>query len=385
MPLVPAQCPNCTGTLQADNHKDAMICPFCGTPFIVEKAIQIYNQNITNTFKADVINNYYSQNEKEFVIHAGDLVDYHGESTNVVLPENVKSIKKGAFTGSKGLTSIKLPEGLREIDDGAFDGCSYLESINIPKTVRKIGSAAFRECTSLKNIVIPENVTEIGAYAFYGCTGLQTAALPQGLKQIPASLFEKCEKLQTIRLSTAATEIGNAAFRGCVSLHTVEMGNNVTKIDSSAFQGCAGLQKISLSAALTRIEDYVFANCSRLQSIVIPDRVTHIGNAFGACSNLQVVTLPNSYSGGFPFSNLPNLTTINIPDYIRYVEIRNCPRLVNVKVNILPNRVLHFSSFQGTPFFPIYQRMLKQQGYCPKCMAKMKGLVIKTCPNKWCK
>lgn len=42
MPLVKAQCPNCLGVLDIDSTGEAAICPFCGTPYIVEKAINRY-------------------------------------------------------------------------------------------------------------------------------------------------------------------------------------------------------------------------------------------------------------------------------------------------------------------------------------------------------
>ena len=45
MPLIKAQCPNCGGALEVDNTQDAAICPFCKTPYIVEKAINQYNMN----------------------------------------------------------------------------------------------------------------------------------------------------------------------------------------------------------------------------------------------------------------------------------------------------------------------------------------------------
>ena len=45
MPLVAAKCTNCGASLTVDNSKEAAICEFCGTPFIVEKAIA----NITMT------------------------------------------------------------------------------------------------------------------------------------------------------------------------------------------------------------------------------------------------------------------------------------------------------------------------------------------------
>lgn len=49
MPLVKAVCTNCGANLEVDNSKDAAICPMCGTPYIVEKAIQKYNTYISST------------------------------------------------------------------------------------------------------------------------------------------------------------------------------------------------------------------------------------------------------------------------------------------------------------------------------------------------
>lgn len=40
--FVPAICPKCGGQLEVDPAQEAAVCKFCGTPFIVEKAIQNY-------------------------------------------------------------------------------------------------------------------------------------------------------------------------------------------------------------------------------------------------------------------------------------------------------------------------------------------------------
>ena len=65
MPLVPCKCTNCGANLQVDNTKDAAICEFCGSAFIVEKAIN--NYNVTNHITAGVVN-YYGGNQGDFVI-----------------------------------------------------------------------------------------------------------------------------------------------------------------------------------------------------------------------------------------------------------------------------------------------------------------------------
>lgn len=46
--LVAANCTNCGAALQVDSSLQAAVCPFCNTPYIVEKAIQ--NFNITNNY-----------------------------------------------------------------------------------------------------------------------------------------------------------------------------------------------------------------------------------------------------------------------------------------------------------------------------------------------
>ena len=73
MPLVPAKCPECGGNVVVDSEKDAWICDFCKTPFIVEKAINNFNtinnitNKVTNDIKADVVNVYENQ-EWKFII-----------------------------------------------------------------------------------------------------------------------------------------------------------------------------------------------------------------------------------------------------------------------------------------------------------------------------
>ena len=42
MPLINAKCVNCGGLLEVDESKEAAVCPFCNTPYIVEKAVNLY-------------------------------------------------------------------------------------------------------------------------------------------------------------------------------------------------------------------------------------------------------------------------------------------------------------------------------------------------------
>ncbi len=74
MPLVKAQCTNCGGILEVEASKDAAICPHCGTPYIVEKAIQHFNVNNTNIIQNATFNMKASSDELWF--KAQKLLEY---------------------------------------------------------------------------------------------------------------------------------------------------------------------------------------------------------------------------------------------------------------------------------------------------------------------
>ncbi|WP_026662257.1 hypothetical protein [Butyrivibrio proteoclasticus] len=54
--IVPASCTQCGGTVEVDPQTDIATCPFCGTPFIVEKAINNYNIQHAKIEHADNVN-----------------------------------------------------------------------------------------------------------------------------------------------------------------------------------------------------------------------------------------------------------------------------------------------------------------------------------------
>ena len=145
MPLVQAKCTNCGANLEIDNTKDAAICPYCGTAFIVEKAIN--NYNTTNQIHAGTVN-IYGGNSADFVIRGGVLEKYNGAATEVVVPNSVKTIGAYAFRNCIGITSVVLPDSVQEIPERAFCGCSSLTSVTIPTSAQKIGSCAFNGCSS---------------------------------------------------------------------------------------------------------------------------------------------------------------------------------------------------------------------------------------------
>ncbi len=62
MGLINLKCTNCNAVLQGDDGKETMICPYCGSSFIVEKACINYNNSfhISNNIKTDNVNICYN-------------------------------------------------------------------------------------------------------------------------------------------------------------------------------------------------------------------------------------------------------------------------------------------------------------------------------------
>lgn len=54
--IVPASCTQCGGTVEVDPQTEKAVCPFCGTAFIVEKAVNNYNIQHATIEHADNVN-----------------------------------------------------------------------------------------------------------------------------------------------------------------------------------------------------------------------------------------------------------------------------------------------------------------------------------------
>ena len=78
-------------------------------------------------------------NASDFIIENGVLTKYVGPGGDVVIPEGVTSIGKGAFSGCHLLTAVTIPNTVASIEDWAFDACGALRDITIQTDAVKIG------------------------------------------------------------------------------------------------------------------------------------------------------------------------------------------------------------------------------------------------------
>lgn len=354
MPFVQAKCPECGGVLAVDADKKAAVCQFCGEPFIVQEAINNYNTynttnyNTTHQYGDGAVVNVYEDKNKDFIIEAGVLKEYHGESVDVVIPDNVKEIASRAFENKKIETVTGLKNTVK-IGEYAFNNCADLTYIELPSGLLTIGDYAFQNCKKLNEVCIPESVKEIAYGVFSDCGKIKLTyggsnlswiemdfnpyqnaqidfaykkaihgifEVPYGISKLGVGCFSGLQDLTKVRIPDTVQNIGNFAFYNCSGLIDVNIPSSVKTIGISAFNGCVNLNNIDMAFGVTEIEEYAFCDCKSLGRVDIPDSVKGLSyRVFQNCENLQDVVLSKktSFIGREAFADCLDLRSLDIP------------------------------------------------------------------------
>lgn len=242
------------------------------------------------------------------------------QSDTVVIPDihngkNVVAIGENCFKNTS-VKNVILPQNLESIKANAFYNCQNLESIEIPQKVTEIRASAFENCSNLKTVSLSNGIVDIRASAFKNDTNLVEIELPETLEYLGASAFSHCSSLREITIPSKVIEINGQTFEYCTSLRKINLHDNIISIHGENFIGCVNLDNVILPSKITEIRGNTFENCFSLSSIVIPEGVTRIGgHAFYGCKNLSSVTVPKTVVeiGSSAFRQCYSLDTIKVP------------------------------------------------------------------------
>ena len=125
----------------------------------------------------------------DFLILGDVLTAYHGSMQEVTVPDGVRMINTGAFSGNPTVTTVTLPDSVQEIRPEAFAYCASLQIVQFGDHVRCVGENAFLGCGILNYMRFGHSLEEIGTGAFAGCPYLETVYLPDTLQTIGSYAF----------------------------------------------------------------------------------------------------------------------------------------------------------------------------------------------------
>ena len=166
-----------------------------------------------------------------FIVTDGFVLDQSGETLLmcygkkkdvVKIPENVKKLSRGVFSGNQ-MKELRVPPGLEEIGESAFENCTSLKQITVPASVRSIGKNAFQGCERM-NALIFANLDmktdgEDDPDRYYGLNALKELVIPNygDISRIDVS---ECGSLEYIIVSEGNTKLNGES--GCLYDETCE-------------------------------------------------------------------------------------------------------------------------------------------------------------------
>ena len=237
------------------------------------------------------------KSQNGFIINSdGELLQYTGSETRVVVPSNVKRIGALAFTGNKNIEEVVLPNGVQAIGRYAFSQCSNLKEITIPASLKVIQEGSLNG-TGVETVVLPENVTEIGPSAFGFCKNLEKINIPEGITELSDEVFLNCAKLKDVTIPNSVKTISQYAFYG-TGVETVILPDSVTEVRKSAFASCPNLKRIEFPREIKSIGDYAVNNTGNLNTVVFKGDAPSIGkDVFSSRNNCPIIEVPKGAKG----------------------------------------------------------------------------------------
>lgn len=242
--------------------------------------------------------------------------------SSLVIPYGVTEIGLGAFAGSS-IQSVFIPSTVSIINTASFYSCTSLETINISDSTFKLNNMSFDSTKWLNDQ--PNGPVYLGS-VFYTYKGTapanSTLNLVDGTKGVAGGAIMSAQSnIITLNLPDSVEYIGDFAFVGCANLSAVTIGDNVKQMGQQILN--ATLWYTQQSSGLIYLNNWLYGFKGTLStgSLTIRDGIVGIaGHSLYNLSGLTSVDIPDSvrYIGAFAFYQT-GITSMVFSDNIEYI------------------------------------------------------------------
>lgn len=260
--------------------------------------------------------------DERFRMNGTTLTRYVGTETFVTLPDTIRAIGEGAFSGNETMTGIELPSSLDSIAYNAFKGCTALTGVIIPDSVTKIGPGAFEGCTALTSVEIGEGVSAWGTGVFTNCDSLakisvdkdneyityyngavyngnmtmlyqvlpgregENYVMPDTVRDIDAYALWNLQNTKNVKVSSAVDTIPKYAFTNMGSVENVAIQNTTSTVNEKSFADNPNLKQVAMPASVKRIDITAFSGSPDMK---IFTSQSSTADAFGKKYEIEVI------------------------------------------------------------------------------------------------
>lgn len=206
------------------------------TDVVIPQSVQ--NIEVAAFTKTPWLTEWEQNGNGDFLI-VGDsiLMDYRGNDSEVVIPDNVKQIGAEAFKNCESITQVQIPDSVEIIGEAAFMGCSNLVNIEGGNCVKEIRDRAYAGCP-ITTVKIPASVEKIGLRAF--------DSIDSGKEAESSVIVFEGETIPRLSYETGATKLYRDTYRDLVFKgnlvavipeNVTDVSDSVLAADQAGFNG----------------------------------------------------------------------------------------------------------------------------------------------------
>ena len=330
----------------------------------------------------------YALNEDE---KSYSVISYTGTASKLIIPNGYNHFPITSITSlseSNVITEVIISNNINTIKNNAFKNCYNLKTITIPNTLEVIESFAFLNCRNLQEIKLGARVEKIEIGAFYNCQKLENIEVDSSNEVYYSEngvLFDRnyaelivypSNKMESAYfIPSGITSIARTAFMNNPHLHNIELGNDVTNISSENFINCSALTTVILGSKVKYINETVFNQSNELQEILVDSNNENYVSVDGVLYNKTQRTLikyPSGKTGELfiipttveviqynCFSSCKNLKSIILADGIKYIEEQSFIFFDDVIIYVCSDSYL--STWHQNAFYGKYEILYENQ------------------------